>query len=192
MTQSLKDRTVVIVGASSGIGRGIARRSIDQGALVLAAARRSQLLEALVAEAGAGRAIQCDLLEDDAGQRIADEVRRDSELLDALVVSAGSAPLRRLADTSMDEWRSALDTNLIGINRLVAGVLPVLSPESVVIVVSSETATLPRSHLGAYGASKAALGPFRAAMARGVSVAADDLSLARWDNADGIRASVRS
>ena len=57
----------------------------------------------------------------------------------------------------MDEWRSALETNVIGINRLVAGVLPLLRPESVVIIVSSETAVLPRSHLGAYGASKAAL-----------------------------------
>jgi NAD(P)-dependent dehydrogenase (short-subunit alcohol dehydrogenase family) len=157
LTRSVEDRTIVVVGASSGIGRGIARRFIDAGALVLAAARRTDLLDTLVAEAGAGRAFQCDLLDEDAGERTADEIRRSSDCLDALVVSAGSAPLRRLADTSVDEWRSALETNVIGINRLVAGVLHLLRPESIVIIVSSETAVLPRSHLGAYGASKAAL-----------------------------------
>jgi NAD(P)-dependent dehydrogenase (short-subunit alcohol dehydrogenase family) len=153
----LDNNPIVVVGASSGIGRGVARRLIDAGGLVLVAARRADLLDTLVTEAGAGRAFQCDLLDEDAGEQTAAEIRRSADRLDALFVSAGSAPLRKLADTSVDEWRSALETNVIGINRLIAGVLPLLRPESIVIIVSSETAVLPRSHLGAYGASKAAL-----------------------------------
>ncbi len=157
MTDSLKNRSVVVVGASSGIGRGMARRLIDTGASVLAVARRRDLLDALVSETGGGTAFQCDLLSEDAGPRIADEIRRHADHLDVLFVSAGSAPLRKLVDTSVDEWRSAFETNLIGVNRLIAGILPLLRPESVVVILSSETAALPRSHLGAYGASKAAL-----------------------------------
>ncbi len=157
MTRSLDNHTAAVVGASSGIGRGMARRLIDAGAEVFVAARRVELLDALVAEAGAGRAVHCDLREEGAGERVAAEIARIADHLDVLFVSAGAAPLRRLVDTTDDEWRSALETNVIGINRLMAGVLPLLRPDSVIIIISSETAVLPRSHLGAYGASKAAL-----------------------------------
>jgi NAD(P)-dependent dehydrogenase (short-subunit alcohol dehydrogenase family) len=157
LTRSLENYTAAVVGASSGIGRGMARRLIDGGAQVFVAARRMELLEELVAEAGGGCAVQCDLREEGAGERVTTEIARSSDHLDVLFVSAGAAPLRRLVDTTEDEWRSALETNVIGINRLLAGVLGLLQPHSVVIVMSSETAVLPRSHLGAYGASKAAL-----------------------------------
>ena len=157
MTRSLESYTAAVVGASSGIGRGMARRLIDGGAHVFVAARRLELLNALVDEVGGGTALECDLRQAGAGERVAAEIARSSDCLDALFVSAGAAPLRRLVDTTEDEWRSTLETNVIGINRLMAGVLPLLRPHSVVIIVSSETAVLPRSHLGAYGASKAAL-----------------------------------
>jgi NAD(P)-dependent dehydrogenase (short-subunit alcohol dehydrogenase family) len=157
VSRPFENREVVVVGASSGVGRGVARRLIDVGASVLTAARRVDLLDELVTEAGGGRAFQCDLLQEDAGTRLADAIRQSSGRLDALFVSAGSAPLRKLVDTSVDEWRIAMETNVIGINRLLAATLPLLHRESIVIIVSSETATLPRSYLGAYGASKAAL-----------------------------------
>jgi NAD(P)-dependent dehydrogenase (short-subunit alcohol dehydrogenase family) len=157
VTRRLEGRTIAVIGASSGIGNGVARRSIERGAVVFAAARRIALLGDLVTQAGSGRALECDVVQEDAGCRFADEVRLTSNHLDALFISAGSAPLRRLEKTSVDEWRVALETNVIGINRIVAGSLQLLRPTSVVVIVSSETATVPRSHLGAYGASKAAL-----------------------------------
>ena len=77
--------------------------------------------------------------------------------IDLLFVSAGAAPLRRMVATSSDDWTLALETNLLGIHRLIAGLLRFFAPSAIVAVVSSEAATAPRSHLGAYGASKAAL-----------------------------------
>jgi NAD(P)-dependent dehydrogenase (short-subunit alcohol dehydrogenase family) len=113
-------------------------------------------LEETVRDAGGGRVVRCDLLADGA-DALVDDIRRRSARLDVLFVSAGAAPLRRLASTSVEEWRRALETNVIGINRLIAAALEVLDERSVVAVVSSEVAVAPRSHLGAYGASKAAL-----------------------------------
>ncbi len=150
-------RTAAVVGASSGIGNGVARRLIEGGASVLVVARRGELLQELVEQAGGGVALACDLLEGDAGMQIAEQVRRLSERVDVVFVSAGSAPLQPLRTTTVDDWRHTLETNLVGVNRLIAGLLPMLAPDSIVFVVSSETAVLPRSHLGAYGASKAAL-----------------------------------
>src|SRR5580698_10126004 len=120
----------------------MARRLIDGGAQVFAAARRVDLLDALVAEAGGGCAVQCDLLEEGAGERLATEIAQSSDHLDVLFISAGAAPLRKLVDTTEEEWRTALETNVIGITRLMSGVLPLLRPQSVVMIVSSETAVL--------------------------------------------------
>jgi NAD(P)-dependent dehydrogenase (short-subunit alcohol dehydrogenase family) len=150
-------RSAVVVGASSGIGKGVARRLIEGGASALVVARRSELLQELIDEAGGGVALSCDLLEGDSGAAIAQQLTRISDRVDVVFVSAGSAPLQPLATTTAEDWRRALETNLVGVNRLVAALLPLLAPESIVFVVSSETAVLPRSHLGAYGASKAAL-----------------------------------
>jgi NAD(P)-dependent dehydrogenase (short-subunit alcohol dehydrogenase family) len=150
-------RTIAVVGASSGIGRGFSLRASRAGASVVMAARRADLLESLITEAGGGRAVCCDLAEPDAPALLADAIRTVDDHLDVLFVSAGAAPLRAMSLTDADAWRRALDVNVIGINRVVAGVLDLLRPESVVVLVSSETAVAPRSHLGAYGASKAAL-----------------------------------
>jgi NAD(P)-dependent dehydrogenase (short-subunit alcohol dehydrogenase family) len=150
-------RSAAVIGASSGIGKGVAQRLIEGGASVLVVARRGELLQELVDQAGAGVALSCDLQENDAGAQIAAQLARVSDRVDLVFVSAGSAPLQPLRTTTADDWRQTLETNLVGVNRLIAAILPMLHLESIVFVVSSETAVLPRSHLGAYGASKAAL-----------------------------------
>jgi NAD(P)-dependent dehydrogenase (short-subunit alcohol dehydrogenase family) len=157
MTRDLHDCNVAVVGASSGLGRGFALRAIRAGASVTVAARRRELLESLVAEAGGGVPVSVDLLDEDAPSTIAAAVRAETPQLDVLLISVGSASLRRLEHTTSEDWRGAFETNVIGISRTLAGLLDLLTPVSVVVIVSSETAVSPRSHLGAYGSSKAAL-----------------------------------
>ena len=150
-------RKVVVVGASSGIGRGVAVRAVRAGSDVVLAARRADRLADVAAEAGGGRPVVVDLRDDHMCRQLADEVRTALGHVDLLFVSAGAAPLRRLVATRPEDWRDALETNLIGINRVLVALVDLLRPESVVAVMSSEAAEAPRSHLGAYGASKAAL-----------------------------------
>ena len=157
MSISLVGRSVVVVGASSGIGRGIAIRSVRAGADVILASRRADRLAEVVAEAGGGRPIPTDLRNRSECDRLSEEVAAVSPQIDLLFVSAGAAPLRRMAATSPDDWTLAIETNLVGIHQIIAGLLPHLAPRAIVAVVSSEAVTAPRSHLGAYGASKAAL-----------------------------------
>ena len=150
-------RSVVVIGASSGIGRGIALRAVGRGAQVVVAARRADRLDDLVKEAGGGHALKIDLCEPDDCQRLAETVSASGSGVELLLISAGTAPLGRVERISAADWNMALSTNLIGIHQAIASLLPHLSPHAVVAVVSSESATTPRSHLGAYGASKAAL-----------------------------------
>jgi len=154
---NLENRTVVVIGASSGIGRGIALRAIRSGAEVIVAARRLDRLESLIAEAGGGHPLAMDLCEAADLERLVETVAALESSIDLVVISAGSAPLGRVEQISPDDWHTTLQTNLIGIHQAIAAVLPHLSPQAVVAVVSSESATEPRSHLGAYGASKAGL-----------------------------------
>jgi NAD(P)-dependent dehydrogenase (short-subunit alcohol dehydrogenase family) len=62
-----------------------------------------------------------------------------------------------MANVSAEDWRLVLETNLTGIHQVIAALIGRLSPKAIVAVVSSESVMEPRSHLGAYGASKAAL-----------------------------------
>jgi NAD(P)-dependent dehydrogenase (short-subunit alcohol dehydrogenase family) len=157
MSLPLEGRSVVVVGASSGIGRGFAIRAVRAGANVILTSRRADRLAEVVAEAGGGRPIPTDVRSSDECERFTDEVTNVLSQIDLLFVSAGTAPLRPMALTSSDDWMLALETNLVGIHRIVAGLLPLLAPGAIVAMVSSEAVTAPRSHLGAYGASKAAL-----------------------------------
>jgi NAD(P)-dependent dehydrogenase (short-subunit alcohol dehydrogenase family) len=76
---------------------------------------------------------------------------------DLLLYCAGVAPLRRLAATTEEDWAAVLETHVVGAHHVLQAALSHLSPQSVAAVVSSETVGRPRSGLGAYGASKAAL-----------------------------------
>lgn len=157
ITRGLDGKRVVVIGASSGIGRGMAERCMAAGAEVTIAARRAEILDDIVSSAGSGRTIVADLTDEISCQQMADEVSRHVAPVDLLFISAGIAPLGRLARTSRQDWNDALATNLIGIHRAIASLLDYLAPEAVVAAVSSEVVIFPRSHLGAYGASKAAL-----------------------------------
>ena len=123
----------------------------------MVAARREAALSELVAEVGGGHAVPTDLRDHDSCRRLADEVGAVAAPVDLLLISAGTAPLRRMALTSPQDWDDTLSTNLVGIHRVIVALLGQLSPTAVVAVVSSEVVHAPRSHLGAYGASKAAL-----------------------------------
>jgi NAD(P)-dependent dehydrogenase (short-subunit alcohol dehydrogenase family) len=67
------------------------------------------------------------------------------------------SPLKRFSDTTVDDWRTILATNLIGVHQVITAVLPILAPNGIVGVLSSETIGQPRAGLGAYSVSKAAL-----------------------------------
>lgn len=157
MSPSLSGRRVVVVGASAGVGRAVALAAVRSGAEVALVARRRDRLEAAVAEAGGGTAIAADV-RDPAG--CAEAVARVGAVLgavDTLCYCAGTAPLALLADTDAADWQRVLETNVIGANQVIRAAMDHLTPSALVMALSSEVAAQPRTGLGAYGASKAAL-----------------------------------
>jgi NAD(P)-dependent dehydrogenase (short-subunit alcohol dehydrogenase family) len=153
----LDGRRVVVVGASAGIGRAFAARAIEEGAKVLAAARREDRLAELTAEAGGGAAVAADVSDPEGCARIADAARTALGEIDLVLHAAAMSPLKRFSDTTVDDWRAVLGTNLVGVHQVIHALLPLLAPTGIVGVLSSETIGQPRAGLGAYSVSKAAL-----------------------------------
>ncbi|MEX1007946.1 MAG: SDR family oxidoreductase [Acidimicrobiia bacterium] len=153
----LDGRRVVVVGASAGIGRSFALHAVREGAQLVAAARRADRLAELVDEAGGGATVVADITNDGDCRRVADAAARELGAVDILLHAAAMSPLKRFADTTADDWRAVLGTNLIGVHQVINAVLPILAPAGIVGVLSSETIGQPRAGLGAYSVSKAAL-----------------------------------
>jgi len=148
---------VLVVGASAGIGRAVARDAIRAGANVLATARRKEALAALVEEAGGGSFATVDLTVPDDCQRLARETATALGTVDLAVFAAGTARLRRMDEITAEEWALTLNTNLVGINLAIAAVAPHLAEHALVAALSTESVGGPFYALGSYAASKAAL-----------------------------------
>ena len=109
MDQHHIGKTVVVTGASSGIGEGTARRFTAEGANVVLAARRKNRLDALVAELDVDRllAVATDVTEPDQVQAMIDAGVARFGGIDVLVSNAGTAVLKEFEETTLATGGSA-------------------------------------------------------------------------------------
>jgi NAD(P)-dependent dehydrogenase (short-subunit alcohol dehydrogenase family) len=152
---------VVVVGASSGLGRCIGIGLARRGARLALLARRREMLEAAAAEAGGGTlAIACDAADDTSAASAIAEAASGLGGIDALVYAPAIGPLARLVDTDADTWRRVFDTNVTGAALITRAAIPHLTASAgAAAYLSSVSASLtaPWPGLGAYAVSKAAL-----------------------------------
>jgi uncharacterized protein len=104
---NLGGRTVLLTGASGGLGHAIARALAARGARLVLTARRAEILEALAAETR-GRALACDLSDRPALERLVE----DAGPVDALVANAGLTASGRIDKLTVEQIDRALDVNL--------------------------------------------------------------------------------
>jgi NAD(P)-dependent dehydrogenase (short-subunit alcohol dehydrogenase family) len=152
---------LVVVGASSGLGRCIGIGLAQRGAHTALLARRQERLETAAAEAGGDTvAIRCDVTNADSCRSALAEAVEKLGGLDALVYTPAIGPLASLIDTDAETWRRVFDTNVIGAALVTAAAMPHLTESSgTAMYLSSVSAshTPPWPGLGAYAVSKAAL-----------------------------------
>jgi NAD(P)-dependent dehydrogenase (short-subunit alcohol dehydrogenase family) len=151
----------VVVGASSGLGRSIAVALGQSGASVALLARRHDRLVDAAKEAGPGSlAIACDVTDPASVRSAVDEAAAGLGGIDALLYSTGVGPLGHLVDATVETWRHAFDTNVIGASLVTAAAIPHLTASGgAAAYLSSVSAsqTAPWPGLGVYATSKAAL-----------------------------------
>jgi short-subunit dehydrogenase len=160
------NKVVMITGASSGIGRGLATEIAARGANVGLVARRAGVTDEVVREieAAAGKAVAlpADVQSADAIRGAAEKLRASLGAIDVLIANAGIGPTRDAADFSAEEVSDVINVNVIGASNSVAAVIPemVAQGSGQLVAISSLAAYrgLPRS--AAYCASKAAVSAF--------------------------------
>ncbi|MDT2020825.1 SDR family oxidoreductase [Methylocella sp. CPCC 101449] len=122
------DKVVLITGASSGIGAGIARELAGTGAKLMLGARRTDRLEALAEDirAQGGEVItrRLDVTDRADVAAFAAAAQKAWGRVDVLVNNAGIMPLSLMASLKVDEWDRMIDVNIKGVLYGIAAVLP--------------------------------------------------------------------
>jgi NAD(P)-dependent dehydrogenase (short-subunit alcohol dehydrogenase family) len=149
---------ILITGASSGIGRALARRLLRTGMELALIARRAELLEELSAEApGRCLVLACDLRDRAAHDRTMARLLARWPRLDGLVLNAGESVLSPLDEPKAEIFDRLLELNLVAPLRTVRTLLPHLEDGGRIVAVGSVLGRfgIPSGH--GYCASKAGL-----------------------------------
>jgi short-subunit dehydrogenase len=155
----IKDKVIVITGASSGIGAATARAAARAGARLVLAARRRDRVEDLANELGQAVGVQCDVTDVAQVSRLADAAIDAFGRVDVLVNNAGQGLQARIEQISLGDLRSVLELNLIAPLAMMQAVLPGMRRQGSgsIINVSSGTTFGDVPGTAGYVASKIAL-----------------------------------
>ena len=168
---SLADRTAVVLGGTSGLGRTLALGLADAGADVVVSARRQALVDATASEIEArGRKtlrVVSDVRNKESLVRLRDAVLSTFAKVDILVNAAGITRKLPTLEMAEDEWNAVLDTNLTGTLRgcQVFGEPMLKRGYGRVINIASLGTLLGIHEVAAYCASKAGVGSLTKSLA---------------------------
>lgn len=128
---ALKDKVVVIMGASSGIGEATANLLAKSGAKLTIAARRMNRLEKIVQNNSEAEIlpVAADVAKAEEVQNVIDKTVEKYGRVDVLFNNAGIMPVNNLAAISRDEWQNIMDINVKGVLNGIASVLPVMKKQ---------------------------------------------------------------
>jgi short-subunit dehydrogenase len=165
----LNGKLAVITGAGSGIGLALAMEAADRGVrIALTGRRRDALEQALLKLPGSGHlAIAGDITNPVDRAALMAAIDRHWGQLDLLINNAGVIPVGPLAETTDEELRAALDTNLLAPMALTRLALPLLArAKGRVVNIGSVLGDIPYPLFAAYSATKSGLRGFSTALRR--------------------------
>ncbi len=156
-------KTVLITGATDGLGKALALLLAERGYRVFAAGRSAEKLAQLDAAAREKKvpleSVALDVCSDDSVKRGVERVLARAGAIDVLVNNAGVNYTAAVEDLSMEAWRAQFETNFFGVLRVTRAVLPQMRERRSgrILMMSSISGLVTAPTQGAYSSSKHAL-----------------------------------
>jgi NAD(P)-dependent dehydrogenase (short-subunit alcohol dehydrogenase family) len=156
-------KTVLITGATDGLGRAAALLLADRGYRVFAAGRSAEKraqLDALARERKLPLvSLSLDVCDDASVQQAVRDVVARASAIDVLINNAGVAYMGTVEDLRLEDWQRQFDTNLFGVLRVTQAVLPHMRErrQGRILMMSSVAGLITAPVQGAYSSSKHAL-----------------------------------
>ncbi len=158
MLTSVKGKSVVVTGASKGIGKGIARVFAKNGAKVVVVARNAAQARKAAKELGeSASAIAADVTKLEDLEKMAKAAARKNGGIDILCANAGIFPQAKIEDMTPEQWDEVVGTNLKGTFLAIKACLPYLKKSGAGRIVITSSITGPITGFPGwthYGASK--------------------------------------
>ncbi|WP_273834114.1 SDR family oxidoreductase [Guptibacillus sedimenti] len=160
---AIKNKVVVITGASSGIGEATAKLLARKGAKVVLGARREENLKKIssdiLEEGGESVYRVTDVTNPEDNQKLVELAKEQFGKIDAIFLNAGIMPNSPFSALKVDEWNDMIDINIKGVLNGIAAVLPTFKEQKSghVLATSSVAGLKFYPGGGVYGATKWAL-----------------------------------
>ena len=170
MQNRLDGKVAVVTGASSGIGEAAAIALAEQGARIVAAARRRDRLEGVAKriEQAGGKAVlvECDVTDEAQTKEMIQRAEEAYGQVDILVNNAGVMLLGPIDGANTEDWRRMINTNLLGLLYCTHAALPVMKRQNSghIVNISSVAGRTARAGAGVYNATKWGVGALSEAL----------------------------
>jgi len=164
---NLKGKSAIVTGGTKGIGRAIAEALLREGLSVCIAARKQVEIDKAISELGGNTVgFVCDVRSYDQVQALIAHTVTELGGLDILVNNAGIGMFETVEETSPEDFRAVLETNLFGVFYYCHEAIPEMRRRGggYIINVSSLAGANPHPRMAAYNASKFGLNGFSEAL----------------------------
>lgn len=147
----LKGKTVIVTGASQGLGKAIATEFASEGANVYISSRSEEKLQQAVKEIREKTENKevnyavCDMKNEDQIQSLVQKVVEKYGTVDVLVNNAGGPPAGKFMDMSDDEWFGAFEQNLLSVVRATRKVIPYMKKQEAGRIVNITSSSIKQS-----------------------------------------------
>jgi len=159
----LSNKTIIITGASSGLGEAMARKFAAHGAQLILGARResnlAQIKEDLEAQGAKVHYMKCDVTQEDDVLKLAQLAKDKFGRIDVLINNAGIMPLSFFAEKKVQDWNRMIDVNIRGVLHGIAAVIDTMQEQKSghIINIASVAGHVVTPSSGVYAATKFAV-----------------------------------
>ncbi len=156
---NIKDKVIIVTGASDGIGRAIAKQLAEKGAKVVLAARSDDKLAELAHELKGSVAVHTDMSNLNEVQNLIDRTMEVHGRIDILVNNAGQGMMGPVATIDLDKYHHIMNLNVFGPLFAMELVIPHMRAQGggMIVNISSRVSKNHFPMLGAYASTKYAL-----------------------------------